>query len=69
MNDPFLTRDWAEHHHDFTGPLYAAIRRAADVVRVSLNRLHRYEFDAPWQRHPICLQPARARSAGRGKRG
>ena len=50
MNDPFLTRDWAERHHQFTSPLHAALERLADVVRVSLARVYRYEFDAPWQR-------------------
>jgi hypothetical protein len=50
MNDPFLTRDWAERHHDFTGPLHDALARIGETLRVSLAKLHRYEFDAPWQR-------------------
>ncbi len=59
MNDPFLTRDWAERHHDLTGPMHNAFVRIGETLRVSLAKLHRYEFDAPWQRRAPKLRTAR----------
>lgn len=65
MNDPFLTRDWADGHDRFTGDLGAVLDRAWRTVKTSLDRLHAYEFDAPWrhdakQRHRKPRGPAAA---------
>lgn len=53
MNDPFLTRDWADNHDRFTIGLGSALNAAWRTLKVSLDRLHRYEFDAPWQHQPV----------------
>ena len=50
MNDPFLTRDWADNHDRFSTGLGDALSNAWRTLKTSLDRLHRYEFDAPWQR-------------------
>lgn len=60
MNDPFLTRDWADRHHDLTRPLRDALARLTKVVRVSVDRQYHYDFDAPWQRRlPRLQRPVR----------
>lgn len=59
MNDPFLTRDWAERHQDLTSPAHDALVRLGETLRVSLAKLHRYEFDAPWQRRAPRLRAVR----------
>lgn len=49
MTDPFLTRDWAEHQHRFSASVISALGSAWRTLRVSLDRLNAYEFDAPWR--------------------
>lgn len=48
MNDPFLTRDWSEQHQVFTGSIGHGLDRLWTTIRVSLDRINAYEFDAPW---------------------
>lgn len=60
MNDPFLTRDWADNHDRFSADLGAALSNAWQTLKISLDRLHRYEFDAPWK------QPAVKRRRSKG---
>lgn len=60
MNDPFLTRDWADNHDRFSADLGGALSTAWRTLKISLDRLHRYEFDAPWK------QPAKRSRRPRG---
>ena len=53
MRDDFLTRDWAEHRDAYTTGIFDALRHVWRTVKVSLDRVHAYEFDAPWRRQPV----------------
>jgi len=45
MRDDFLSQDWANHHHLFTGDLHKLFRN----FRESMEHLTRQQFDAPWR--------------------
>jgi len=48
MHDEIDGRLWIEH-----GPkLTATMARLWDVIRVSLDRIHKAQFDAPWLHEP-----------------
>lgn len=49
MTDDFLSRDYADNHSHLSEQLGGAIDTVIETVRVSLDRLHHLEFDAPWQ--------------------
>lgn len=50
MTDDFLTRAYADNHRHLSDEIGDAIAHVVDTISVSLDRLHHYEFDAPWQR-------------------
>ena len=60
MNDPLLTRDWADHHDRLSTGLGDALSTAWRTLKTSLDRVHRYEFDAPWQR-PVAKRRRKSR--------
>lgn len=47
MRDPFLTRDWADHH----GELTAFVRDLYHQARAAFERLAARTYDAPWKAH------------------
>ena len=46
MRDDYLSAEWANGHHQ----LSAAIHKAVSVVAESFDRLHAYQYDAPWHK-------------------
>lgn len=52
MRDDFLTREWADNRHHLFDTMLFAARRWGDEIRIALDRVHAYEFDAPWHRVP-----------------
>ena len=46
MKDDFLSRDWADSHHDFSKGVAALFK----CIAVGLARANAYQFDAPWRR-------------------
>ena len=45
MRDEIDGRLWEQHHGAFSD----GISQLVDQIRVSLRRLHRLQFDAPWR--------------------
>jgi len=45
MRDDYLSAEWASGHHQVS----SAIHKAISVVAKSFDRLHAYQFDAPWR--------------------
>lgn len=45
MRDDFLSRDWADHH----GEMSSGITKLFRIITESFERLHAYQFDAPWR--------------------
>ena len=52
MRDEMDSRIWVEHHADFSDFLANVL----DGLKVTFQRLHAIEFDAPWRRS--SLDPA-----------
>jgi hypothetical protein len=48
MRDDYLSSEWASGHHQVS----AAIHKAIGMVAESFDRLHAYQFDAPWREQP-----------------
>lgn len=48
MRDDYLSGEWASGHHQVS----AAIHKAISLVAESFDRLHAYQFDAPWREQP-----------------
>jgi hypothetical protein len=48
MRDDYLSAEWAGGHHQVS----AAIHKAISMVAESFDRLHAYQYDAPWQKQP-----------------
>lgn len=49
MTDDVLTRTYADHHQRMSRDIGDAIAAVINAVRVTLDRLHAHQFDAPWQ--------------------
>jgi hypothetical protein len=49
MRDEIDGRLWAEHGHAFS----EGVARLISEIRLSLERLHAFQFDAPWRHRAI----------------
>ena len=50
MRDPFLSRDWADHH----GELSAFLIGLCDQTRIAFERLAARTYYAPWKADTPC---------------
>ncbi len=52
MRDEMDARLWVEHHAEFSrslDQLFARLKLAFAGIKPALDRIHRFEFDAPWR--------------------
>ncbi|HEY0626625.1 MAG TPA: hypothetical protein VGD10_07810 [Allosphingosinicella sp.] len=49
MRDEMDARIWNEHHQAFSQSLSNLVTAAVDTIRMTLRKLHKIEFGAPWK--------------------
>jgi hypothetical protein len=49
MRDEMDARIWVEHGAEFSEGLHSFFLRVGAAIRDMMERLHRYNFDAPWK--------------------
>ena len=63
MRDEMDARIWVEHHADFSDSLdrlFARLKLAFAGIKPALDRIHRFEFDAPWHHESRRAGPRQA---------
>jgi hypothetical protein len=60
MRDEMDGRIWVEHHDDFSRSLGAFFAGLYAQLKPALDRIHRFEFDAPWRHKSRRTGPRQA---------